>query len=62
MATTTAVFRLVINGSIDAVWRELTKQGEAQAAVYNAWLHAQALQVGKAMQMRTANGKNVMVV
>ena len=23
-----AVFRVVIDGSIDAVWRELTKQGE----------------------------------
>ena len=44
--TTKAVFRIVINGSIDAVWRELTKQGEPQAAVFNAWLHAQALQVG----------------
>lgn len=61
-STRTAVFKVVINGSLEAVWRELTKQGEAQAAVFNAWLHAQSLAVGKAMQMRTANGKNVMVV
>ncbi len=60
--TTKAVFRVVINGSIDAVWRELTKQGEAQAAVFNAWLHAQALTAGKKIQMRTASGKYVMVV
>ena len=60
--TTKAVFRVVINGSIDAVWRELTKQGEAQAAVFNAWLHAQALTPGKKIQMRTASGKYVMVV
>ncbi len=60
--TTKAVFRVVINGSIDAVWRELTKQGKAQAAVFNAWLHAQALTPGKKIQMRTASGKYVMVV
>jgi uncharacterized protein YndB with AHSA1/START domain len=60
--TTKAVFRVVINGSIDAVWRELTKQGEAQAAVFNAWLHAQTLAVGKKMQMRTASGSRVRVV
>ena len=61
-ATTKAVFRVVIDGGIDAVWRELTKQGEAQAAVFNAWLHAQALAPGNKIQMRTASGKYVMVV
>ena len=61
-ATTKAVFRVVIDRGIDAVWRELTKQGEAQAAVFNAWLHAQALAPGKKIQMRTASGKYVMVV
>ena len=57
-----AVFRVVINGSIEAVWRELTKQGEPQAAVFNAWLHTQELAVGMKMQMRTGSGKYVMVV
>jgi hypothetical protein len=61
-ATTKAVFRIVINSSIDAVWRELTKQGEPQAAVFNAWLHAQALQVGQKMQMTTKGRSHVMVV
>ena len=60
--TTRAVFRVVINGSLDAVWRELTKQDEAQAAVFNCWLHAQALAPGKKLQMRTGSGKYVMVV
>lgn len=60
--TTKAVFRVTINGSIEAVWRELTKQGEAQAAVFNAWLHAQSFAVGSHMQMRTRDGRNVMVV
>lgn len=61
-ATTKAVFRIVINSSIEAVWRELTKQGEPQAAVFNAWLHAQALQVGQKMQMTTKGRSHVMVV
>lgn len=60
--TTKAVFRVVINGTIDAVWRELTKQGEAQAAVFNCWLHVQALVPGYKMQMRTGSGKYAMVV
>ncbi|HEX4859182.1 MAG TPA: SRPBCC domain-containing protein [Usitatibacteraceae bacterium] len=60
--TSKAVFRIVINGSIDAVWRELTKQGEPQAAVFNAWLHAQSLAVGQRMQMTTKGRSHVMVV
>jgi Activator of Hsp90 ATPase homolog 1-like protein len=60
--TTKAVFRIVINGSIDAVWRELTKQGEPQAAVFNAWLHAQTLQIGEKMQMTTRGRTHVLVV
>ena len=61
-STTKAVFRVVIEGKIDAVWRELTKQGEAQGAVFNAWLHAQAMTVGEAIQMRTRSGKKAIVV
>ncbi len=57
-----AIFRIVINGTIDRVWHELTKQGEPQAAVFNAWLHAQTMAVGQTVQMRTRGGTNVMVV
>ena len=32
-------FRIVIASDIQRVWRELTKTGEAQGAVFNAWLH-----------------------
>lgn len=60
--TNKAVFRIVINGSIDAVWRELTKQGEPQAAVFNAWLHAQSMAVGSKMQMTTKGRSHVMVI
>ncbi len=56
------VSKIVIAGSQQAVWRELTKQGEPQAAVFNAWLHAQALAPGMRVQMRTASGGKVIVV
>lgn len=56
------VSKIVIAGSQQAIWRELTKQGEPQAAVFNAWLHAQSLAPGQGMQMRTASGGKVIVV
>lgn len=56
------VSKIVIAGSQEAIWRELTKQGEPQAAVFNAWLHAQALEPGHRIQMRTASGDKVIVV
>lgn len=54
--------RITIRGSAEAVWRELTKNNEPQAAVFNAWLHAQSFIPGARLQMRTADGKNVLVV
>lgn len=62
MSDNRLVSKIVIAGSQQAVWRELTKQGEPQAAVFNAWLHAQALRPGASMQMRTASGGKVMVI
>ncbi|WP_448227962.1 SRPBCC domain-containing protein [Pseudoxanthomonas mexicana] len=56
------VSRIVIAGSQQAIWQELTKQDEPQAAVFNAWLHAQALEPGRTVQMRTASGDKVIVV
>ena len=44
------------------MWRELTKNNEPQAAVFNAWLHAQSLLPGARLQMRTGDGRNVLVV
>jgi uncharacterized protein YndB with AHSA1/START domain len=56
------VSRITIRGTAEAVWRELTKSNEPQAAVFNAWLHAQALVPGAMVQMRTGDGRNVLVV
>ncbi|MBL8326962.1 MAG: SRPBCC domain-containing protein [Rubrivivax sp.] len=56
-----AVFRIFIRADIQRVWRELTKTGEAQGAVFNAWLHTTGLAPGGRMQMRTGSGKYVIV-
>jgi uncharacterized protein YndB with AHSA1/START domain len=57
-----AEFRIFIEADIRRVWHELTKTGEAQGAVFNAWLHTTGMAAGQAMQMRTGTGKHVMVV
>lgn len=56
------VSRIRIRASAERVWRELTKNDEPQAAVFNAWLHAQAMVPGAVIQMRTVDGRNVLVV
>lgn len=56
------VSRIRIRASATRVWRELTKSDEPQAAVFNAWLHAQAMVPGAVIQMRTVDGRNVLVV
>jgi len=59
-----AVFRIFIRADIQRVWRELTKTGEAQGAVFNAWLHTNGLHglaPGARMQMRTGTGRHVIV-
>lgn len=43
------------------MWRELTKTGEAQGAVFNAWLHTTGLVPGAPMQMRTGSGLHAIV-
>jgi hypothetical protein len=60
--TREAVFKIRIRGTLEVVWHELTKQGEPQAAVFNAWLTAQALVPGAMIQMRTGSGKHTLVI
>jgi uncharacterized protein YndB with AHSA1/START domain len=57
------MFRVVIAAPIERVWRELTKTGEAQGAVFNAWLHLRGgLVSGAALQMKSGSGKRTLVV
>ena len=55
------VFRVVINGSQEAIWRELTSTDRPLGAIFNARMHTTGLQRGGRMQMRTASGGHVIV-
>lgn len=60
--TTTAVFRIVIAGSMERIFDELTKRHEPQGAVFNARMHVSALSPGGKFQMRTASGRHTLVI
>lgn len=60
-STEEAVFKVYIEADIQRVWRELTKTGEAQGAIFNAWLHTTGFAAGDRMQMRTGSGRHVIV-
>lgn len=59
--TTRAVFRVVIRGDIHDVWREITKTDSLQKAIFNARMHTNSLKPGGKVQMRSADGKYVIV-
>jgi uncharacterized protein YndB with AHSA1/START domain len=56
-----AVFRIVIAGSQEAIFRELTKTDSPQGAVFNSMLTTKGLAPGNRMQMRTKSGKYAVV-
>jgi uncharacterized protein YndB with AHSA1/START domain len=60
--TERAVFKVVIRGSIDAVWREITKTHEPQGCMFNNQLHTTGLKPGAPIRMRTRSGKYTGVV
>ena len=60
--TERAVFKIFIRGTIEQVWREITKTDSAQQCFFNCCLHTPGLQVGAPMQMRTRSGKYVAVL
>jgi uncharacterized protein YndB with AHSA1/START domain len=57
-----AIFKIVIKGSIEAVWHEITKTDEPQECMFNMRLHTDGLKPGGQIRMRTINGKNTGVV
>ena len=54
---TKSVFRIRIKGSIDDVWREITKTDSPQGAFFNLRFDADRVAPGGQMRMRTVNGK-----
>ena len=58
-----AVFRVFIDGPRQAVWDELTKPGEPQAAIFHNVMHTSGgVAPGSVIQMRSKNGKYVGMV
>lgn len=57
-----AVFKVFIRGTIQAVWREITKTDEVQKCMFNMKLATRGLKPGAQIRMRTANGKFTGVV
>lgn len=60
--TERAVFKILIKGSIQEVWREITKTNEAQGCMFNMQLHTLGLKLGALIRMRTKNAKYTGVV
>ncbi len=56
------IFRIVIDGSQEAIFRELTSTDRPLGAVFNAQMHTtRGLTPKSRMQMRTPSGEHVMV-
>lgn len=58
----TAVFKVFIKGSIEAVWHEITKTDSVQQCFFNMRLHTPEVKAGSPFQMRSKDGKFVGVV
>ncbi len=52
-----AVFRVRIRGSVDDVWRELTRTDRPQWAMFNSVLHTDGVVPGAELRMRSKNGR-----
>jgi uncharacterized protein YndB with AHSA1/START domain len=60
--TEKAVFKVVIRGTIAAVWREITKTNEPQKGFFNMRLDTNGLKPGGKLRMLTASGKYAGIV
>ncbi len=60
--TRRAVFKISIKGTVDAVWRELTRTDRPQGAMFNNILHTDGVKPGGQLRMRSLNGKFTGVV
>jgi uncharacterized protein YndB with AHSA1/START domain len=56
-----AVYRIVIDGSQEAIFRELTSTDRPLGAIYNSRMHTTGLRPGGRMQMRTVSGGHTIV-
>jgi len=56
-----AVYRIVIAGSQEAIFSELTATDRPLAAIFNSRMHTTGLRPGGRMQMRTVSGDHTIV-
>ena len=56
-----AVYRIVIDGSQEAIFRELTDTSRPLPAIFNARMHTTGTKPGGRMQMRTVSGGHTIV-
>jgi len=56
-----AIFRIVIDGSPEAIFRELTRTDGLVPAIFNSRMVTTGLKPGGRMQMRTPSGEHTMV-
>lgn len=56
------VSRIFIRGTMEAVWREITKTDELQKAFFNCRMHTDGLRPGAQIRMRSPDGKWTAVV
>ena len=56
-----AMFRVVIDGSQQAIFEELTRTDRPLGAIFNARMHTTGLRPGGRMQMRTVSGDHTIV-
>lgn len=57
-----AVYKVVINGTPEAVWREITKTHEPQGCFFNSVMHTDGLKPGGQIRMRSKSGRLTAVV
>lgn len=60
--TVRTVASIVIKGTIDAVWREITKTDELQGCFYNALMDTPGLRPGAPLRMRSGDRRFTFVV
>ena len=58
---TKQVFRIVIAGSQEAIFHELTATDRPLGAIFNSHMHTTGLRPGGRLQMRTVSGGHVIV-
>jgi uncharacterized protein YndB with AHSA1/START domain len=56
-----AVYRIVIDGPQEAIFRELTATDRPLGAIFNSMMHTTGMRPGARMQMRTVSGDHTIV-